>query len=266
LTSMTFEKTVSIPIPNRTSKPRTSGLTMVIDKGMGLSAAKDLVDTAGDYVDVVKLTFGTSRVMNASLVKRKIRVFTNARIDVMPGGTLLEVAAAQNKVPDFLKAAKGIGFTAIEVSDGTIKMSDDTRLRIIKSAVDRKFKVLPEVGKKQAQEDLGPEQYVEGLLRDLREEIWAVIIEAREAGRGVGIYDDKGDVDENRFEHISQKVDMKRIMFEAPEKKQQTYFVQKFGCNVNLGNIQPQDVIALEALRCGLRADTVPADYRSKIF
>lgn len=257
----TFEKIVSLPIPNRTTKPRTKGVTMVIDKGIGMAQARDLVETAADHIDIVKLTFGTSRLMPENLVRRKIALYRKNHIDVMPGGTLLEISVAQKSTDSFLRHAKRCGFSALEVSDGTISFSEETRRNLIDTATQLGLKVLAEVGKKHKEEDLSAHAYAEQIKRDLEKGVFLAIIEAREAGKEVGVYDDKGDVLEGKLDEIVKDIKVDRLMFEAPEKKQQAYFILRYGSNVSLGNIATTDVISCEALRCGLRADTLTKVY-----
>jgi len=236
---------------------------MVIDKGIGILQARDMVQTAGDYIDIVKLSFGTSRLIQESLVRRKIALYKRNHIEVMPGGTLLEVAVAQKSTDRFLRYAKRLGFSALEVSDGTISFGEDVRYDLVAKAASLGLKVLAEVGKKHKEEDLSAHAYAEQIQRDLEKGVFLVIIEAREAGREVGVYDDKGDVLERRLDEIVKDVKVDRLMFEAPEKKQQAYFILRYGSNVSLGNVATTDVIACEALRCGLRADTLTRVYPS---
>jgi phosphosulfolactate synthase len=258
-----FEKIISMPIQGRTlKKPREEGITMVIDSGLGLREALDLAEMAGNFIDYVKLGFGTCRLVDKELIKKKIGIYLEHNIDVYPGGTLLEVALVQGVIEDFLDEAKNLGFSAIEVSDGTVTMSDEQRTEVIRKARERGFKVLAEVGKKDIAKDLGGEAYALGVDRDLKLGVSKVIIEAREAGRGIGIYDDKGEVKVEKLEVITRKLDVKNLIFEAPNKSQQVYLILKFGPNVNLGNIHPHDVIPLEALRQGLRGDTLKTVYK----
>jgi phosphosulfolactate synthase len=258
-----FEKIISIPLKGRIlNKPRSDGITMVIDTGLGLNAAKDLVQTASEYIDIIKLAFGTSRLIQENIVKKKIKLYNEYEIDVMPGGTFLEVAFVQGKLIDYLTEAKKLGFTAIEVSDGTISISDEDRSKIIKEAYNQGFKVLAEVGKKMKEEDLTGEEIAEGIKRDLELGVFKVIIESREAGKGIGFYDESGGIIEQKLEVAIKGIDVKNILFEAPHKNQQVYFIKRFGPNVNLGNIQPNEVIPLEALRQGLRADTLKLVYK----
>jgi len=258
-----FEKIISIPLKGRIlNKPRSDGITMVIDTGLGLNAAKDLVQTASEYIDIIKLAFGTSRLIQENIVKKKIKLYNEYEIDVMPGGTFLEVAFVQGKLIDYLTEAKKLGFTAIEVSDGTISISDEDRSKIIKEAYNQGFKVLAEVGKKMKEEDLTGEEIAEGIKRDLELGVFKVIIESREAGKGIGFYDESGGIIEQKLEVAIKGIDVRNILFEAPHKNQQVYFIKRFGPNVNLGNIQPNEVIPLEALRQGLRADTLKLVYK----
>ena len=248
---------VKIPISGSTKKPRDKGITMIIDKGIGLRQAQDLVESAGDYIDLVKLGFGTSRLCDANLVKKKIAVYRNEDVDVMPGGTFLEAAVVQKAGKKFLAKAKELGFSAIEVSDGTIPMDNETRYGLTKEGRTLGFKVLSEVGSKFREKDLSAEEFAKRIKRDLTYGVFKVIVEAREAGHSVGIYDEKGGVVVKKLDAIVAAVNPNNLMFEAPKKSQQLYFINRFGVNVNLGNVPPSDILALEALRCGLRADTL---------
>lgn len=257
----TFEASVECPLSGRTKKPRKTGLTMMIDKGLGVSHTEALVEIAHQWIDVAKLGFGTSRLCPEEVIKRKTSAYRDHDIYVMPGGTLLEVVAAQGQLDEFLKEAKAVGFDAIEVSDGTIPMSDDTRAEVIERVAREGFIVFSEVGSKFADMDLPAEETARALLRDLELGAFQVIVESREAGKGVGIYDAAGEIVDDKLEYIVNKVAVKNVMFEAPEKSQQVALINKFGNNVSLGNIQPADVLALEALRAGLRADTLRGIY-----
>lgn len=248
---------INEPLQGRiTEKPREKGLTMVIDTGLGLNSVRDLMENASEYIDLVKLAFGTSRLMDREALIKKIELYKEYGVDVFPGGTFLEIAYSQNALEKFLEEARKLGFTAIEVSDGSIKVSEAERERIISMVKEKGFEVLAEVGKKLKSEDLTPEEYAEAIERDLELGVFKVLIEAREAGRGIGIYDDSGKVIEERVDLMLKHVDVHELMFEAPLKSQQLWLISKYGPNVNLGNIHPEDVIALEALRRGLRADT----------
>jgi len=259
-----WEGAFKIPCPGRTAKVRRTGLTMVIDKGLGECLLEDLVRTAGDYIDVVKLTFGTSAFYDRGVLRKKNESLSGAGIDIMPGGTFLEVSVWQNTLPAYLVRARELGFTAIEVSDGTIEIDRPTRREIIRRARDAGFKVYAEVGKKDPAEAPPIEVIHELIQEDLKNGAFKVIIEAREAGRGVGIFDKEG---RTRAEEISRILaggsECDDLVWEAPLKNQQQDLILRFGVNVNLGNIPPEEVLALEALRQGLRGDTLKRAYRA---
>ncbi len=253
----------SPPCPGRSRPPRSTGLTMVIDKGLGKHALKDLVDTAGEYIDIIKLTFGTSAFYDRDVLAEKIELVRSPGIDIMPGGTFLEVALWQNTLDRYLNRALDLGFSAIEVSDGTIEVDGVRRREVIKASLDRGFKVITEVGKKDPSET-PPLEFIHRLIRDdLRNGAFKVIIEAREAGKGVGIFDKDGKTRQDEIDHIlAGGVDINDLIWEAPLKNQQQDLILRFGVNVNLGNIPPEEVMALEALRQGLRGDTLKRAYR----
>jgi phosphosulfolactate synthase len=235
---------------------------MLIDKGIGINATKDLIMMASDYIDVVKYTFGTSAFYDADVCGLKISLFKDADIEIMPGGTFLEVAVWQGTYDKYLKRAKELGFTTIEVSDGTIEMDLDTRKRVIKQALDEGFRVISEVGKKKPEEKPPIALMHEEIQQDLEVGAFKVIVEAREAGKGVGIFDEKGEIKESEIDNIiSGGVDVNDLIWEAPIKGQQQYLIKRFGVNVNLGNVAPEDILALEALRQGLRGDTLKQAY-----
>jgi phosphosulfolactate synthase len=259
-----WEGAFRTPCEGRSSKPRRTGLTMVIDKGLGAHALEDLVRTAGDYIDVVKLTFGTSAFYDREVLRKKNGFLAGTGIDVMPGGTFLEVSVWQNTLPAYLVRARELGFSAIEVSDGTIEMDRPTRRDVIRRARDMGFKVYAEVGKKDPAE-APPIEVIHELIReDLGNGAFTVIIEAREAGRGVGIFDKEG---KTKAEEISRILaggsEFDSLVWEAPLKNQQQDLILRFGVNVSLGNIPPEEVLALEALRQGLRGDTLKRAYRA---
>jgi len=257
-----WEGVLHIPLEGRTAKPRKEGLTMVIDKGIGLESIKDLIQIAGDYIDIIKLTFGTSAFYDQNLLKEKNEIITSAHIDVMPGGTFLEVAVWQGVFEDYLNKAKELGFSALEVSDGTIDIDRTTRKDIIKKSIDGGFRVITEVGKKDPAEVL-PISLIHQLIgEDMENGALKVIIEAREAGKGVGIYDQTGKILEEEIDNITAGVDdLNCLIWEAPLKNQQQALILRFGPNVNLGNIPEEEVLSLEALRQGLRGDTLKKAY-----
>jgi len=260
-----WEGVIVMPGGERTSKPRSSGLTMVIDKGLGLGQIQDLTATAGAYLDLVKLTFGTSAFYDTELLKKKNRFLSASSVEVMPGGTFLEVAFWQGVVEKYLERARGLGFTAIEVSDGTIELPRPERGQLIRRARALGFTVISEVGKKDPKEAL-PFPLLHELVReDLGNGAFKVIIEAREAGKGVGIFDAQGQTRMDEVDQILKGVeDVNDLVWEAPLKNQQQDLILRFGPNVNLGNIPAEEVLALEALRQGVRGDTLKRAYLNK--
>lgn len=257
-----WEDVIRMPIPGRSSKPRSHGLTMVIDKGLGLHALEDLLDTAGDYVDILKLTFGTSAFYDRKLLRKKNEKLRERDVEAMPGGTFLEVAVWQGVVRDYLVRARELGFSALEVSDGTIDIRPDVRADLIRRAREAGFRVLTEVGKKDPREALAMDVQHRQIAEDLRNGASQVIIEAREAGRGVGIFDQDGKTRLDEVEAVIAGVsDPSRLVWEAPLKNQQQDLILRFGPNVNLGNVPPEEVLALEALRQGVRGDTLKRAY-----
>jgi phosphosulfolactate synthase len=241
-----------------TVKPREKGLTMILDRCQGLRATEDLLEMVGDYIDQIKLSFGTSVFLDETVLRRKIELIRAYGIDVFPGGTLMEATLVQGVYPQYVKRAKALGFTALEISDGTITMSRQTRDEAIKRALDAGFKVISEVGKKDPSIYIPPAQMCDQIAGDLSIGADKVIIEARESGVGVGIYDQNGNVRHDEMKAIIRGLGDSRgdIIWEAPNPKQQTALIKNCGPNVNLGNIKPNDVLGLEALRCGLRFDT----------
>jgi len=235
---------------------------MVIDKGLGVQQTQDLANIAGHVIDDIKLTFGTSAFYDGDLLKRKNEILRAADIEIMPGGTFLEVSVWQGRYPAFLKRAKELGFTMIEVSDGTIEMSADLRRDCIKRAQDEGFRVITEVGKKDPNEKIATQLMHEEIAADLEADAFKVIVEARAAGKGVGIFDKDGKVKDDEVDEIMAGVDDPDVLvWEAPIKNQQQHLILRFGVNVNLGNIPPEDILALEALRQGLRGDTLKQAY-----
>jgi len=253
---------IHMPVPGRSRKPRTSGLTMIIDKGIGLRLLADLLDIAGDVIDVIKLTFGTSAFYDRALLKKKNKLITSSGIEVMPGGTFLEVAVWQNVVPGYLKRAKTLGFSAVEVSDGTIAVDRPRRKDLIERSLDMGFKVITEVGKKNPRDALPMALIHQLIAEDMESGAFKVIIEAREAGKGVGIFDQEGRTRIAEVENvIAGAKDVNDLIWEAPLKNQQQDLILRFGPNVNLGNIPHEEILALEALRQGVRGDTLKKAY-----
>jgi phosphosulfolactate synthase len=246
------------PYKERNKKPRIIGQTMVIDKGLGLTEVKELLDTAANYIDYIKLGFGTSALYSANLLEKKIALVKSYGVDIYPGGTFLEIAMLQNNLAPYLERAKKLGFTCIEVSDGTIEMSQKMRKEAIDRAHQMGFKVLSEVGKKDSRDELSDTKILEQIQFDIEYGVYKVIVEGRESGKGVVIYDENGVIKEAELEKMIKGISQsEKILWEAPLKNQQKELIMCFGPNVSLGNIHPEDVLALEALRLGLRGDTL---------
>ena len=246
------------PLPGHSRKPRQTGWTMLLDKRLGLSETRDLLELASDYIDIIKLTFGTSALYSESVLREKIKLIRSYGVDVCPGGTLFEIAMWQGKLESYLQYAAEYGFTGIEISDGTIPLSTRERRRAIQSAKAYGFKVATEVGKKNGT-PIPVLRMQQIIAEDLESGADRVIIEGRESGKGVGVFDQSGNVKEAEVEALVHGLPCSEsvLIWEAPLKSQQVNLIKRFGPNVNLGNIPPEETLALEALRCGLRGDTL---------
>jgi len=242
-----------LSLPKRPPKPRQVGLTHVIDKGLTLGEVEGLFDAAGDYIDIVKLGWGTSYVTQN--LREKLDLYRGLGVPVVIGGTLWEVCVAQQKFDEWRRWVHDLGLQHVEVSDGTIDLPHEAKLDYI-SRLAQDFIVLSEVGSKDVQTVIAPYRWVEMIEAELRAGAWKVITEARETGTA-GIFRGDGEVRMGLIDEIVHAIDPNRLLFEAPQKSQQVWFIRKFGPNVNLGNIPHNEVIALETLRLGLRADTL---------
>ncbi len=249
---------IRLPLAARSQKPRTEGLTMIMDKGLGLKDTAELLSVAGNYLDYVKLAFGTPALYHGDLLREKISLVRAQQVQIYPGGTFFEIAIWQDKMEGFLARARELGFSAIEVSDGTISLPPETRRRAIKTAAAMGFTVLSEVGKKDPSQNLPAAALVNQIEFDLAAGAGKVILEARESGTGIGIFNHLGGIKQDFLAELMVKIrDPKLVIWEAPLKNQQQELILTFGSNVNLGNIPPAEVLALESLRVGLRADTL---------
>ncbi len=239
-------------IPERIPKPRKSGLTMVMDKGLSVEEANNFMSVAAPHVDIVKLGFGTSFV--TPTLKEKLEVYRRHNMPVYFGGTLFEAFLIRNQFDDYIKVCKEYGVSYMEVSDGSITIPHAEKCGYIEKLT--KFgTVLSEVGSKDAAHIIPPYKWIELMRAELNAGSAYVIAEAREAGN-VGIYRGSGEVREGLVQEILTQIPEEKIIWEAPQKAQQLYFLELIGCNVNLGNIAPSEVIPLEAMRIGLRGDT----------
>lgn len=245
------------PTASRSPKPRASGKTMVIDKGLGLHAYADLLETATSYIDIIKFGFGTAPLYPPELLKRKIELARERGLTVIPGGTFLEVAVANGLTNAFFEMAGKLGFTGVEVSDGTIEMDGKLRKSLIRKAGEHGFEVYTEYGKKGWGSRVEVQELIDTVISDIQNGAELVTIEARESGAGVGIFDEKGECRDEEVQAVLDQIPSPHLLlWEAPQKQQQVHLIQMLGPDVNLGNIAPQDIFALEALRRGLRSDT----------
>jgi phosphosulfolactate synthase len=240
-------------LPPRESKPRRYGITMVMDKGLSLRETEDMLDSSSEYIDIVKLGFGSAAI--TPRLKEKIKIYKDAGIPVYFGGTLLECFIARNAFDDYVRYLDQYGITHAEVSDGSLEMKHDEKCGYI-SRLSKHVTVLSEVGSKDAEKIIPPYKWIELMKTELSAGAWKVIAEAREGGN-VGIYRGSGEVRYGLIEEILTQVPAEDILWEAPNKAQQVYFIKLLGSNVNLGNIATNEVIPLETLRLGLRGDTL---------
>lgn len=239
-------------VPKRTAKPRESGITMMMDKGLSLREAEDFIEKAGHLTDLVKLGFGTSYVTNK--LQEKINLYKQAGLKVYLGGTLFEAFVIRNMFDDYLKLLDKYKLEFAEVSDGSVIMNHDKKCEFIHK-LSKNYTVLSEVGSKEAEFYISPQKWVKMMNTELEAGSWQVIAEAREGGN-VGIYKHNGSAHTDLISQILNNVPNERVLWEAPQKAQQVWFIKLLGPNVNVGNIAPNEVIPLETLRLGLRGDT----------
>lgn len=241
-------------MPDRTQKPRQSGLTMVTDKGLSLQDVKNLISVAAPHIDLVKLAFGTSFV--TPNLREKIDAYQNAGIPVYLGGLLFEAFLIRNQYNDFLNVLKDYNITYVEISDGSIDIPHSEKCGYIES-LSKSCVVLSEIGSKDKDREhiTPPYKWIQLIQAELSAGSTYVIAEARETGT-VGLYRDSGEVREGLVQEILTKIPAEKVIWEAPNKHQQLYFLETVGCNANLGNVAAEEVIPLEAMRMGLRGDT----------
>lgn len=252
-------KSFNFLLKEREEKPRQKGITMVLDKGLGLETAESLMNISGDYVDYLKFGWGTSIVHEQDIIKDKVAMYKSHNITPYAGGTLFELAYMNDKLEEFFQEAHDLGFEAIEVSDGSTTISHDKKLECIESAKKDGFEVLSEVGKKDPglDKELSLDERIEYMQNELEAGSSLIIVEAREGGKNIGIYDKAGNAKEDEIDYILDNFDGNKILWEAPNKDQQVFFILKLGNDVNLGNVSTDDITSLETLRRGLRGDTV---------
>ncbi len=239
-------------IPERSKKPRSNGITMVMDKGLSIDEAKNFLSIAYPHVDIVKLGFGTSFV--TPNLREKLDIYASYDIPVYFGGTLFEAFLIRNQFQDYISICKDYGIRYMEVSDGSIEIPHAEKCGYIEKLTKHGI-VLSEVGSKDAAHIIPPYKWIELMRAELEAGSSYVIAEAREAGN-VGIYRGSGEVREGLVQEILTQIQPEKIIWEAPQKAQQLYFIELIGANVNLGNIAPYEMLPLEAMRIGLRGDT----------
>jgi len=242
-----------LDLPARSAKPREQGLTHVLDRGLSVAEVDGLIEVAGECVDFVKLGWGTA--LATGNLPAKLARYREHGIPVVLGGTLTELAIAQGRLDALLEWVRELGLSHLEISDGTINLDHDEKLSLIRR-LSGEFTVFSEVGSKDAARIMAPYRWVEQIESELEAGAWRVIAEARETGTA-GIFRADGEVRMGLIDEIVHAVDPGRLLFEAPRKDQQVWFLQRFGAAVNLGNIAPEDVLSLETLRLGLRSDTL---------
>ncbi|MCC6252101.1 MAG: phosphosulfolactate synthase [Bacteroidia bacterium] len=239
-------------LPERNSKPRNSGITMMMDKGLSIKEVENFIETSADYTDLVKLGFGTSYLTKN--LSQKIKLYQEAGIKVYVGGTLFEAFIIRNQFDDYCRFMDKFNLTVAEVSDGSVSMNHDVKCSYI-NKLSKNYTVLSEVGSKEEGIIIHPNKWIGMMKKELEVGSWKVIAEARESGN-VGIYHRDGKTHTMLIDKIVAKINVTDIMWEAPIKSQQVWFIKNFGTNINLGNIGVNDVIPLETLRLGLRGDT----------
>ena len=239
-------------IPERTAKPRQNGLTMVMDKGLSLRQVEDFLEVSGGHTDIVKLGWSTSYV--TPNLTDKLKLYKEAGIPVYFGGTLFEAFVIRNQFDDYLKVFDKYGMEYVEVSDGSIEIPHEEKCEYIQT-LSKDVTVISEVGSKDEKKIFAPYKWIKLMKAEIEAGSWKVIAEAREGGN-VGIYRDSGEVRQGLVDEILTQIPEETIIWEAPQKAQQVWFIELIGANVNLGNIAPAEVIPLETIRLGLRGDT----------
>ena len=240
-------------LPKRTGKPRNKGITLALDKGFSVRQVEDFCEAASNYTDIVKLGWGTSYVTQN--LSDKLDVYKKYDIPFYFGGTLFEAYVLRDQLDAYVELLKRYEIQHLEVSNGTIWLSENRKLDII-NELSQDFTVLSEVGSKNPDSIIPPYKWVKMIENEMKAGSWKVICEARESGT-VGVFRPNGEIRSGLIDEITDQIPMEDLIFEAPQKDQQVWFIKKFGSNVNLGNIQPAEVISVETIRLGLRGDTL---------
>jgi phosphosulfolactate synthase len=242
-----------LDLPARSAKPREQGITHVLDSGLSVAAVDSLMEVAGAAVDIVKLGWGTA--LATANLQAKLERYAAHDVPVVLGGTLTELALRQGRLEGLVAWVRELGLRHVEISDGTVTLEHAEKTALIERLAGE-FVVLSEVGSKDAERIMAPYVWVEQIEAELAAGAWKVITEAREGGNA-GIFRPDGEVRMGLIDEIAHAVDPTRLIFEAPRKEQQVWFLRRFGSEVNIGNVAPADVLGLETLRLGLRSDTM---------
>ena len=239
-------------LPERTKKPRSKGITMMMDKGLSINQAKEFISVNSKYTDIVKLGFGTSIITPE--IKNKIKIYKQNNILVYLGGTLFEAFVIRKQLDDYKRFLDHLGLEMLEVSDGSINIEHEKKCEYIND-LSKNFKVVSEVGSKYENQQDNTKNWKKWIEEEIKSGSWKVITEARESGN-VGIFDNNFNIKNKIVDKIIETIDHSHIIWETPKKSQQVWFINKLGQNANLGNISYNDIIPLECLRLGLRSDT----------
>ena len=255
-----------MPVAGREDPPRQSGLTMVIDMGSGIETARDLVNSAGRYIDILKISSGSAALYPVSVLKEKISIFREAGIEIEAGGSHFEVANWKGRFKEYIKRLLELKFDYVEIADGHLPLEENKRLDLIKQAKDMGIKVATEVGKKLPSENIKAPTIIEQAERDFEAGTDYIIVEGKASGMDVGIFNNDGSINEEELKEITEGMsNMDKVIWEAPLRLQQQALILKFGCNVNLGNIFPQEVYPLELMRNGLMLMPLINAYRKSL-
>ncbi|PTX53912.1 phosphosulfolactate synthase [Melghirimyces profundicolus] len=256
ITEANWERGLLDPSLEREGKPRTNGLTMMIDKGMGVSAFRDILELASDYIDFIKLGFGTAILTPVPVLREKLNLAREHRVHLYPGGTFFEAAHVQGRMEHYFETLAQIGFDWVEISDGTILLNSAERAAAINEARSHSFRVITEIGKKKKGSVTPVSELVETFHRDRENGADYIIVEGRESGRNIGVFNAEGDVDTEYAQEVHRQIDPRRIWWECPRSPQQITMLKLLGADANLGNIPAQEILSVESLRRGLRSDT----------
>lgn len=243
-------------LPSLENKPRDKGISMIMERGISITEARNLVDNRADLIDLIKFPWGSAYVLSQECVVQKVKTYKEAKIEVFIGGTFLEAVFIRDQIDEYLDWLKSLNIDIVEVSDGSIEMDRKEKLNLIKYCRERNLKVISEVGSKDEKKDWVPEKWITLIQEELSAGAWKVIIEGRGNGHA-GIYDITGKIRHRVASAIADHIDINQLIWEAPQKEQQDFLINRFGAEVNIGNVQIPDIVALRAMRLGLRGDTL---------